>query len=553
MINQQIANVLYDIAKVKEKNGDNRFSVGAYRKAAHQIVNSPIPIDQLDYKNLKGIGEKIAKHIEEFLTTGKVQFIEDNISKLNSSQKIDELLRIEGIGEKKALKLYEELQITTIEELKKSIESGDILKVFKEKTVESIKKGIEYLDTTRGRIRLDEGINLAIQIYSYMRPYVNRIDACGSIRRSKITVGDIDIAVTAKNSPAEVFEKFQTMPIITKVIDSGDKKVSVWISGVRCDCYVFGEDHYEAGLQHLTGSADHNAKLRAVAKAKGYKLSQYGLVKVKEDESEERIDNGEEKDIYNKLGFEWIPPEFREGTTEFEIYRTGNLLPVLVNEKDIVADFHIHSNYSDGSNSIEDIVRYSIEKGLKKIAITDHSQSLKIANGLSIERLQQQWAEIDELRKKYPQITILKGSEVDIKSDDSLDYPDEVLKQFDVVIASIHTHTTQDVTEKYLNVIKSGKAHILGHLTGRMINERPGYKLNVEAILQACKQYNVAVEFNCQPMRLDVDDVIMKRCKQLGVKIAIGSDAHAKEQIVYAKTFGVWITKRAMLSKDDLL
>lgn len=384
-----------------------------------------------------------------------------------------------------------------------------------------------------------------------MFPYVLRIDVGGSFRRSAETVGDIDIAIIAKN--ANSLKKFEQMPIVDSVIDSGEKKSSVWIKGVRVDCYAFSEENFESGLMHLTGSADHNKRLREIAISKGLILSQYGLYKRDGNErTGDRLDNGTEKDIYRLLGLHWVPPEHRSGQDEIQRYKLDQEIVISLNKSNIVSDHHIHSTWSDGKSSIEEIIQFAINQGLEEIAITDHSQSLKIAKGLSINDLLKRNKEIDILRIKYPMIKILKGSEVDIKSDGSLDYPDEILDQLDFVIASIHTNTQKDVTETYVKAIQTGKIHTIGHIIGRIINEREGHLVNVETVLQACKQSNVAIELNCQPNRLDANEMILKRCKSLGVKISLGSDAHEKNQILYVKTFGLWMAKRSWLTVDNI-
>jgi len=549
--NKAVADILNDISKIKQSKGDNKFSIGAYRKAAMFVSNLSSPIEDLDLDNTKGIGPKIANHIKEFLQTQKVQFIEDNRDCLAPTVRISQLTKIEGIGDKTALKIEQELNITTVEDLKKAVDDGRLAQIFKEKTIENIKKGIEYVEKTRGRIRLDQGIEMAMKIYHYMKPFVENIEFCGSIRRSRETVGDIDVAITSTNS--EVLRKFETMPIVDKIIDSGDKKSSIWIDGVRVDCYVFKKEFFESGVMHLTGCAGHNERLRAIAKSKGMILSQYGLYRrgPNDERTDERIDDGTEKGIYKALGFEWIPPEHREDHEEYTKYQLGKVVPLLT-KNDIEYDMHIHSVYSDGTSTIEDNIKFAIEKGLKGIAICDHSQGLKIAKGLLPETLQKKNKEIDELRIKYPNIRIFKGAEVDIKSDGTLDYPYEVLDTLDFVVAAIHTHTKKDVTEAYKKVIQSGKVNTIAHITGRYIHEREGHVFNLEEVLQECKKYNVAIELNCQPKRLDANEQILKRCKSLGIKITFASDAHEKGQIVYTKSFGFWIAKRAWLTKDDL-
>jgi len=546
-----VANALRDIATIKKATGSNKFSFGSYLSAASFVDHLNVGIESIDLDNTKGIGPKISQHIKELLETGKIQYIIDNQRYLQSTVKIDELLKVEGIGEKTALQIYHELGISTIAALKAAIVDNSIANIFKNKTIEKIKKGIAYLETTRGRIRLDQAIEYVVLIAQYMKPKVNRIEFCGSFRRSKETVGDVDFAITADDKEAAL-RYFENMPGV-KVIDSGEKKSSVWLNGVKIDCYAFDEDVFESGVMHLTGSDEHNKKMRIFAIAKGWILSQYGLYK--RDKNDERtgprLDNGTEKDIYRLLGFEWIPPEHREGAIEFQKYALGNDIDI-IEKDDIVCDYHIHSTWSDGTSSIRDIVEYARKIGLKKIAITDHSQSLKIASGLSVERLKQKIKEIHQLRTEFSDIEILIGSEVDIRTDGTLDYPDDVLDELDVVIGSIHSATTKDVTEIYKTVIQAGKVDIIGHITGRLINERPGHEMNIGEVLDACAANNVAVELNCQPNRLDANESILKMCQQKGVKISFGSDAHEKHQLSYVQTFGVWIAKRAWLTKEDL-
>jgi DNA polymerase (family X) len=553
MDNHVVANTLLDIAKIKKALNANKFSIGAYHKAASFVSHLTVPIETVDLENTKGIGPKIGQQIKELLDTGHVQFIVDNQHLLQSDQKFEELLKVEGIGEKTALVIYQKLHISTIAQLKQALIDGALTQIFKDKSIEKIRKGIEYLDTTRGRIRLEEAIVMANEIYLYMKPYVSQIEFCGSFRRSKETVGDVDFAIVA-NPGVDVLRKFEQMPNIDKVIDSGDKKSSVWVKGVRVDCYAFTPENFECGIMHLTGSDEHNKRLRERAITRGLILSQYGLYKRSDDDKREGPQlEGTEKGIYRALGLHWVPPEHREGDVEIDRYSLDKVPPVYLQATDITTDYHIHSTWSDGKSTIAQNVEMAIAKGLQSIAIVDHSQGLKIAHGLSVEDVLAKKQEIITLRSQYPNIKILMGSEVDIKSDGSLDYPDEILDQLDLVVAAIHTNTKQDVTEMYKTAIMSGKVHVIAHITGRLINERPGLTLNVEEVLQCCKQYNVAIELNCQPMRLDANESILKRCKELGVKVSLGSDAHEKNQISLVKTFGLWIARRAWLIKEDFL
>lgn len=550
MINQDVSSALLDIAKIKKALNANKFSIGAYHKASVFVANLNKPINEIDFRSQSGIGDKIATHIDEYLQKGKIQFIIDNQHLLQADLKIEELLKIEGIGEKTATKIFRELGITTIVQLKTAIENQSIFQVLKEKSVKNIEKGIAYLEKSKGRIRLDQALSLTMAIYEYLKPHVEKIEVCGSVRRSKETIGDVDIAVASKLNILQIFSQ---MPIVDEIIDLGDKKASVWVNGVRVDCYLFTDDVFESGVMHLTGSADHNERLRVIAKSNGLILSQYGLYRrgTDDDRVGDRLDDGTEKGIYKLLGFEWIPPEHRDDVSQFGKYQLGNSVPLL-KSTDIVYDFHVHSSWSDGSSSIEDNVKFAISQGFKGIAICDHSQSLKIAGGLSIDKLRERNQEIDVLRKKYPDFVIMKGSEVDIKGDGTLDYPDEVLDELDFVAAAIHTNVKKDVTEIYVKAVQSGKIDSIAHITGRLINDREGHELNVEEVLKACKEHDIAIELNCQPNRLDANENILKRCKELGIKITLGSDAHEMHQLTYTKTFGLRIAKRAWLTVENI-
>jgi len=552
MDNHVIANMLLDIAKVKQATGSNRFSVGSFQKAAKFVAHLTAPITSIDYQNQKGIGPKIAHAIEEFITTGKVQWLEDHKQYLDSSSQASELEKVEGIGAKTALKIHEALGISTIDELKAAIENGSISQVLKDKSIEKVKKGLEYLETTRGRLRLDEGLLLAISIQRQMKDHVKRIEVCGSIRRSKETVGDVDVAIIPKIDAETSLRAFEAMDIVDKVIDSGDKKSSIWVNGTRCDCYAWDEENFESGVMHLTGSDEHNKYLRILAIRKGWVLSQYGIYErdAEGKRTGSRLDDGTEKGIYDLLGLEFIPPEHRESSQEIDRYIKGNIVPLL-KESDITQDLHAHSTWSDGASTIEDVVASAKSLGLKAIAICDHSQSLKIAKGLTPERMKARNEKIDELRKSCPGIKILKGAEVEIRSDGSLDYDDDVLDELDVVVAARHSQI-EDATEAYIKVIRSGKVNIIAHLTNRLINQRPGHKLDVERVLQECAVHNVAIELNCQPDRLDADSYILKRCKALGVKISFGSDAHHSDAILYVRSYGLWIGRRGWITKDDI-
>jgi len=552
-VNIKVAHALSDIAQIKKYNGSNHFSFIAYCKAAKIVENLVTSVADIDVNEIPGIGTKIAAHIKEYISSGKIQYYEDNKHLISPIINFNDLMRIEGVGEKMALKIYKEFKITSVDELKTIISNNVIKTVFKEKTIDMLKKGIDYLDKTKGKIRLDEGIEMASEIYRYIKPFIKEISFCGSFRRSKEVISDIDIAVIAKNK-INVLKKFIEMPIVDEVIDSGDKKASVWIRGVRFDCYVFTKDIYESGIMHLTGSAKHNKRLRTIAKSQGLILSQYGLYERndKNERTGDRIDDGTELSIYNILGFEWIPPEHREGYIEFIKYKFGQPIHQMLEKEDILFDSHVHSTWSDGTSTIKELVEFAISIGLKGIAICDHSQSLKIANGLTVENLRKRNKEIDKLRLEYPNFIILKSIELEIKSDGSLDYPDDVLDELDLVVAARHSKTN-DINNIYEKAIRTGKIDILAHVTGRLINKRDSHSnLDMTRILNVCKEYNVAIELNCQPDRLDANEHILKQCVKNDVPISLGSDAHKMNQMMFVHTFGLWIAKRAWLTKENL-
>ncbi|WP_456418958.1 DNA polymerase/3'-5' exonuclease PolX [Thermovibrio sp.] len=553
MKNKELADIFDKWADILEFMGDNPYHIRAYRNAARLIRDLSEDIEVLakegKLSKLPGIGQRLQAKILEFLRTGKIEEFER--LKQQVPDTIFTLLDIPGVGPKTVKLLYEELGIRSIEDLKRAIERGELLRLpgFGPKKVEKIKKGIELFEKSGGRILLGVAVFIADRIVNQLKEHsaVERISVCGSTRRMKETVGDIDILASGKNN-LEIIEAFVSLPNVKEVLWKGTKKATVIVEeGEQVDLRVIEPDSYGAALQYFTGSKAHNIHLRTICLKLGYKLNEYGLFK-----GDEKIAGRTEEEIYSALGMDTPPPEIREDTGEIEA-ALEHRLPNLVGYDEIKGDLHIHSNWSDGASTIEDYVKKALEMGYRYIAITDHSKSLKVAGGLTEEELLKRNYEIDKLNEKYSgKIKILKGTEVDILPDGSLDYPDEILAQLDFVVAAIHSRFSQDNTERILKAINNPYVNAIAHPTGRVIGQREGYPLDLERVMKAAAETGTALEVNSYYNRLDLRDAHCRMAKRFGVKLVISTDSHHTDHMWMIK-LGVGTARRGWVEGKDVI
>jgi len=553
MKNKELADIFDKWADILEFMGDNPYHIRAYRNAARLIRDLSEDIEVLakegKLSQLPGIGQRLQAKILEFLRTGKIEEFEK--LKQQVPDTIFTLLDIPGVGPKTVKLLYDELGIRSIEDLKRAIERGELLKLpgFGPKKVEKIKKGIELYEKSGGRILLGVAVFIADRIVNQLKEHsaVERISVCGSTRRMKETVGDIDILATGKNN-LEIIEAFVNLPNVKEILWKGTKKATVIVEeGEQVDLRVIEPESYGAALQYFTGSKAHNIHLRTICLKLGYKLNEYGLFK-----GDEKIAGRTEEEIYSALGMDTPPPEIREDTGEIEA-ALEHRLPKLVGYDEIKGDLHIHSNWSDGASTIEEIAKKAIEMGYRYVAITDHSKSLKVANGLSEEELERRNYEIDKLNEKFKgKIKILKGAEVDILPDGSLDYPDEILKELDFVVAAVHSRFTQDNTERILKAINNPYVNVIAHPTGRVIGQREGYPLDLEKVMRAAAETGTALEVNSYYNRLDLRDAHCRMAIKFGVKLVISTDSHHVDHMWMMK-LGVGTARRGWVESKDVV
>ncbi|MGO9612793.1 MAG: DNA polymerase/3'-5' exonuclease PolX [Dissulfurispiraceae bacterium] len=556
MKNQEIAKIFNEVADLLEIKGENTFRIRAYRRAAMNIEGLSKNIDEIPQEEvlqIPGIGYDLAAKIDEYLRTGKIQIREDLSREVPEGLLL--LLSVPGLGPKTVKLFYEKLNIGTLDELEKLAAEHKLvgLEGIKEKTEENIRKGIEMLKRGRERQPLGKVLPIAQDILHQLKKHaaVDKIDIAGSLRRWKDTVKDIDIVATAAN-PKEVMKVFTHLPHAKDVLLQGHTKSSIITSeGLQVDLRVVEQESYGAALAYFTGSKSHNVRLREMAVKRGLKINEYGIFREKDGK---RLGGLHEEDIYRTLGLPSIPPELREDQGEIEAAIDGTL-PKLLSRDDIRGDLHVHSRWSDGSHTFEQLVEAARQYRYEYIALTDHSKVLAIAHGLTVERLMEQGRELAALNKKLRGFKILSGTEVDIMSDGSLDLPDDALKTLDIVVASIHSgfkQTKQQLTSRLLSAMKNPYVSIIAHPTGRLIGERDAYELEMEEIFRVAKETGTAMEINAYPLRLDLNDTYARRAKVMGVPIVISTDAHLVNQMDYMR-YGVCIARRSWLEKDDVL
>ena len=558
MNNKQLANVFTLIANLLEIKGEIIYKTLAYRKASESL--DTLGREASEYwkegklADIPGVGKAIAEKIDELLNTGKLEFLEK--LKKEVPESLAGWLQVPSLGPKKVALIWKTLNITTLAELEAAAKAGKLrdLPGMGAKSETAILDGLASLARRSGRLPLGRAYPLAQEIIKVLKGVKGVVDAqpAGSLRRMRSTIGDLDILVASKDSAA-VMEAFVNLKGVERVLGRGDTKASIeFFDGVRAQLWVHPPQEFGTALQYATGSKDHNVQLRQIALDKGLSLSDHSFKKIK---GKGEIFCSTEEEVYETLGLTWIPPELREGRGEVEAARK-NKLPKLIQVKDVKSDLHMHSTYSDGKLSMLDMAKAAIRRGLKVITFTDHSVSLGVANGLSIERHKEQAAEIKKVQKQLgDEILILHGTEVEIKADGSLDYPDEFLASLDLVVASLHSSLRQPrekITERLLKAVKNPHVDIIGHPTGREFPDREGADLDMEVILQAAAKSGVAMEINAHPSRLDLDDAYARRAKDLGVPISINTDAHSDDGFDILH-FGVAVGRRAWLEPKDVI
>jgi DNA polymerase (family X) len=556
MRNSDIAAILEEVADLLELKAVP-FKPNAYRKAARSVREMKQELEEYrkkeDLRAIPGVGEAIAKKVEEILDTGKLRYLDEMKEELPAG--LLQLMEVPDIGPKTAMRLYKELRITNLHELKAAAEAHQIreLKGFGEKSEELVLQGIALLERRSGRMLLGYAYPTAerMRLYIQEKAGLKLISLGGSLRRMKETIGDVDLLAGSKEA-GKVMDVFASYPEVEVVLERGPTKSVVRLKdGTQVDLRVVKEEEYGAALQYFTGNKEHNVELRSMAIDKGMKLNEYGLFM---KDTNKVVAREREEDIYRALGLEVMPPELRENRGEIQAAMRGRL-PRPIDLSDIKGDFHVHTLASDGSATIEEIAFAAKRKGYEYVGITDHSQSLAVANGLSVERLLGNMDIARNITERVEGVKVLIGAEVEILEDGSLDYPDDVLERLDYVIGAVHSKfkmSESDMTKRLLTAMSNDHLTILAHPTGRVLEQREPYLFGKDEVFRAAKDNGVCLELNAYVERLDLSDVDCMKAKEIGAKVAIGTDAHSLSQMDYM-LYGVATARRGWLEPKDVL
>jgi len=554
MKNLLVAKILNEIADILEMQ-DVEFKPRAYRKAARTVESLSKSIEEVyeenKLKELSGVGESIAEKIAEIIETGTSQYLEKLKKQMPAD--IEALTSIEGMGPKSVKKLYEKLKIKTLDDLARAAEQHEIRKIkgFGPTTEKNILEHLELARRGKERILLGFAMPIANEIKERLKKEkaVSQIEVTGSLRRMKETIGDIDILVSS-TEPKKVADFFVSMKNVREVLGKGVTKCSVILkNNIRVDLRIIKEKSFGAALMYFTGSKDHNIKLRKIAMSKSYKLNEYGLFK-----KDNQIAGKTEKEAYRKLGMDWIAPELRENRGEIEAAQKHKL-PKLIAYDAIKGDLQVHTKWSDGGNTIEEMAEAAKALGYSYICISDHYSKMKIAGGLNERQIRKEIKEIERINAKIEDIEILKGAEIDIKADGALQAKKSVLKELDIVVASVHSNfnqTKKEMTKRLIAAIESGNVNILGHPTGRKINTKKPSPIDMEKLFEASKRTETFLEINAFPERLDLDDFHARAAKEAGCKLAINTDAHNREHLKYMR-LGIATARRGWLNENDVI
>lgn len=559
MDNSTIANVFDELAELLEFKGENPFRIRAYTQGARAIreldesVADIVADPERKLSDLPGIGKTLAEKTETLLNTGKLPKLEQLREEVPDI--LMQMARIPGLGAKKAARLHKELDIDSLADLRTACESGDVagLKGFGKKTAQSILDGLSIAEQAAERLRWAEGDALATSIGRHMEKCddIRQMQWAGSYRRGKETIGDLDLLVVASDRTSAM-DQLESYPERSQTIGRGETKISIRVGkAFQVDMRCVEPDQFGAALQYFTGSQAHNVHTRRIAKEQGLKINEYGVFRL-DDESQ--VAGETEEAVYAAIGLPWIPPELREDRNEFKLAEQDDL-PDLITADDLRGDLHMHTTATDGQNTIREMADAAIARGLKYIAITDHSKRVTMAMGLDATRLREQWSMIDEIRPEYEgRLQILKGIECDILEAGGMDLPDDVLAEADWVLASVHYGQRQPrekITERILGAIENEHVDCIAHPTGRLINRRPAYDVDMDAVLKAAAANGTLMELNANPARLDLNDVHLAAAKKLGIPIVISTDAHHTDGLDVMK-FGIKQARRGGLTKADV-
>jgi DNA polymerase (family 10) len=558
MNNAEVAQVFEDIADLLEIKGEKVFKVIAYRRGAEAIRNQGRDINAIweegALEDIPGVGKAIAQKTDELLSTGKLEYYENLKAEIPIG--LLDMLKVGDVGPKKAARFWTELGITSVKELELAAKNGELQEMsgMGAKSEARILESIEALKRRQtGRMSIGVALPIAEQLLGELRkhPKVKAAETAGSLRRMRETIGDLDLLVSTDH-PEEVMQAFLNLPIVGRVRSAGEVKTSVeLIDGVRVQIWTHPSERFGTALQYATGSKDHNVRLRELALSMGLSLS---------DQAFKLEDGGEitaasETEVYERLGLPWIAPEMREDRGEIQAAQNGDL-PKPIELKNLRGELHAHTAWSDGQNSIEEMVQAAEKEGHKYLAITDHSQSLGIANGLTVKRVEQQRKEIEQVRKRLKKgFVLLHGTEMEVLADGRLDYPDEILAEFDLVIGSVHSSQRQPrekITARMLSAIENPHVDMIAHPSGRLIGRRDPADLDMDRILEASLEHGIILEINANPERLDLNDIYARRAAEMGIPLAINTDAHRPEHLAF-RSFGVGIGRRAWVTSKQVV
>ena len=570
MENIEIAGVLEELGNLLEINGSNPFRIQAYRNAVRTVRGLTRPLSAMvdageDLTELPAIGKDLSAHIVELVQTGELARLAEVSAEVPRS--LIQIVKLDGVGPKKTKKLWESLGVMTVDELEAALKAGRVesLEGFGATSVAKILTSIEDFRRYSGRFLISQVDELIGPLLAHMRegPGVERIEVAGSYRRRKETIGDVDLLVQAELPAPAVMEHFTAFGSVDRVVAAGDTRGAVVLrSGLEVDLRVIPDHSFGAALHYFTGSKEHNVAVRQIAQRQGLRVNEWGVFRMPEGvdpeevgkEEGERVAGGTEESVFDVLSLAWVPPVLRENRGEVEAARE-NSLPDLVTLEDIQGDLHMHSTWSDGKASVEEMAQACKARGYRYLAISDHSPALAMVGGITPERAADQWEEIARVQEGLDGITIFKSLEVDILRDGSLDMTDEVLETLDLVLVSVHSLMDMDrvpMTDRVITAIQHPQVDILAHPTGRLLARREPFQIEMEEVLLAARDLDVAVEINANPHRLDLNDVHAHRAKELGVKVCISTDSHSAQRLDHM-SYGVDQARRAWLNRGDVL